>query len=214
MKPSASRVAERHAAKYGVTMQVGDIVKVKTSRMGWVQAIVAEVEHNYRATKWPYTVRTVTDDGQDFRGKRKSNLYADPGNQRIMQYVGRSRKKKILDESVQRKRDSEKVRQDRADDGAALLRSWDLKEGDVIYYKYRNGSKHEVVRSVNYSTGKVGIERFSEFQKADYLKLLKDRKDRADELEYLYGIRGRRPSNRSVRWLPAKGIKKVVSRAR
>ena len=70
---------------------------------------------------------------------------------------------------------------------------------------------------VNYRTGKVGIEKFTPAQKEMYLQKLKETNDSFEALNYISeSVGGRtvgRRKKRTVRWLPAQGILKVVTRA-
>jgi len=225
MKPSAKRVAKAYsspqrvksAAKAGDEITVGDKVRIRTSR-GDVEVVVAEVTQNYRARKFPFQVRFVTEDGSDFRGKRPSISYAHTSNANT-KYLGRSRKTKILQESRQRRDDIAQRKQDKAYDGAGKLRDLGLKPGDVIRYQYKNTTVREVVGEVNYRTGKVGIERFTDSQKRQYLEDFRARQDSHQRIMMIDEIymggelrsRGKRgPSKRTLRWLPASGILEVV----
>ena len=209
--PSPARVAARYQARTASRdeMQVGDRIELNTRRNGWVEATIAEVNHNYRARKYPYTIRSVTDDGQDYHGKRSNIRYDDPANARGMRYKGRSKTKKVIQDSLTRRDDRDQRKQDRADAGHASLESWKLQPGDVISYQYRNGTKRETVAGVNYRTGKVGIERHSAPEKARRL----EERDRNELVNELMGGNRRRTRNTDVRWLPATGIVQVVSRA-
>ena len=192
------------------TMEVGHIIEALTKR-GWKTGTIAEVVWKPRS-RFPYEVRYVTDDGQDFRGKRLSNRYDDPANAKIMRFVGKTRAKKVIQESIQRRDDILQKKQDRADAGVASLESWGLKKGDIILYKYTNATQQEIVAGVNYSTGKVGIERYkSETSKQDYLRRLQDKRERKEMLEEFYGMSSRGTRDTSVRWLPGTGVLKVIA---
>lgn len=214
--PSAERVAHTFiAGKYGIEMMVGDKVEISTRR-GKVEATIVDVKHNYRARKYPYEVRFTTDGGEDYHGKRGSIRYDAPEN-RGTKYIGRSRGKKKLEQSRQRDQDRDQQKQDRTVEGVEALYKWKLNPGDVIRYRYTNMDRNEVVSKVNFRTGKVGIERFTPLQKEDYLEALQQKKeDRAlwDALGLTQGFRRRKVMDRSLRWLPATGIIKVVKRGR
>ena len=69
---------------------------------------------------------------------------------------------------------------------------------------------------MNHRTGKVGIERFTPSQKAEYLQGLRDQQETSELMRILFDIgaysRRKRP-DRSLRWLPADAIVEVVKRA-
>jgi hypothetical protein len=213
--PSAARVAHAFiAAKYGIEMAVGDVVKLRSR--GGIQATVTDVTHNYRARKFPYVVKFTDDEGRDYSGKRTSIRYDAPENSRLLEYVGRSRAKKKIQDSNKREQDRADQKQDKAEAGVKALRTWKLNPGDVILYKYRNGRHQEIVGNVNHRTGKVGIERFTPSQKAEYLQGLRDQQETSELMRILFDIgaysRRKRP-DRSLRWLPADAIVEVVKRA-
>lgn len=192
-------------------IEVGDVVEALTKK-GWKTGIISEVTYKPRS-RAPYEIRYVTDDGQDFRGKRVSNRYDDPANQKIMRFKSKSTGSKLIQESIQRKEDHLQKKQDRAEAGAATLESWDLKKGDIIRYQYNNGIHQEIVAGVNYLTGKVGIERFkNDYDKQSYLKRLQDRREHKEMMEYFYGLSSRGTRDTSVRWLPGVGVIEVVKR--
>lgn len=211
IQPSPQRITARLLEASAEVLEVGDIIEALTKR-GWKQGTIASVEWKPRSA-YPYLIRYVTDDGQDFHGKRKSNRYDDPDNKRVMKFIGKNRKKKLIEESLKREDDINQRKRDRADAGAASLESWEIQKGDVILYRYNNATREEVVAGVNYSTGKVGIERFkNENDKELYLLRLRDRRERKEMLEEFYGMSARGTRDTSVRWLPGTGIVKVVQK--
>jgi hypothetical protein len=206
------------SAKSGEVITVGDRVKIQTSR-GSVVATVVEVTTNWRARTWPHEIRFTTDDRKDYHGKRKSLEYSAPENKGTV-YLGPSTLGgAALGESISRRDKIQEKKEERARSGEEILLDMKLKKGDVILYRYSNALQKEVVAGVNYQTGKVGIERFNEYQKKRYFEILSERKSQLEEIK-LFGeffgegfLNKRGPSDRSVRWLPASGIEKVLERA-
>ncbi len=206
------------SSKGGEVITVGDRVKIQTSR-GSVVATVVEVTTNWRARTWPHEIRFTTDDGKDYHGKRKSIEYSAPENKGTV-YLGPSTLGgDALSESLARRDKMQDKKEERARSGEDILLDMKLKKGDVILYRYSNALQKEVVAGVNYQTGKVGIERFNEYQKKRYFEILSERKSQLEEIK-LFGeffgegfLNKRGPSDRSVRWLPASGIEKVLERA-
>ena len=218
---SAKRVAKlwlsRQASGNGKTITVGDRVKVN----GSVPATVVEVTTNFRARSWPYEVRFTTDAGKDYSGRRKSLEYSSPENRNTV-YVGPSTLgEDALKESISRRTQVQEKKEERARSGEEILIDMELKKGDIILYRYTDTLRKEVVADVNYHTGKVGIERFDELQKARYYELLNKKRELHEDLSARYDeIFGegsysnrRGPSDRSIRWIPASGIVEVVTRA-
>ena len=204
--PSAAKVAARYASKD--TMEVGDRVQI-TTRRGPVEAIVTEVTRNWSARKYPWVVNFTTEDGKDYKGKRTSIGYADRANKGT-KFLGRSRKKKILEQSRTRVKDRVRERQDRTDKQTDKLRELKIKVGDVVRYKYRNGTLREVVADINYRTGKIGIERFTEAQKQKYLNDVRTENEARQFFNSQYGTDVGMRKRRTKRWLPASGIVEVV----
>jgi hypothetical protein len=199
------------AGPYGEIVQVGDRVDIKT-RKGWKPGTVVEVNSNFRAKK-PWYIAFTTDDAEDLKGQFSSNEYEVLRS--VVSYVGRAKSTKAIQESKARGKEREDAASARADSNRDVLHNMDLKAGDVILYKYSNATRKEIVTGVNYQTGKVGIDVFQgdEGLRGRYMRNLDDKKSRQEMLEYHYGLRARKPSDRSTRWLPASGIEAVVFRA-
>jgi hypothetical protein len=191
---------------------IGDRLKVRTTR-GWVEATVTNVIHKWRARKYPYIIQTTDDAGNDYSGKKTNNTYSRNPNYEFISRGGGSAK--TVQDSNKRRQDRQDQRDDKVALGQKALRKWDLKPGDVIRYQYSNGTMQEIVTGTNFKTGKVGIDRFKGDArgKAKYIKDIREDNETRELMDYLMGIRVRRRSDRSTRWLPADGILAVVSRA-
>jgi len=197
------------------TIKPGDKVKIQT-RKGWKPGVIVSYEFSYRARTKPHIIKMTTDDGGDYSGSFKKGKYSEL---RFLELVSRGRggkgTKKKQDESKARELAREEKAAERVADGVAALDHFDIKVGDVIAYRYRSTTAHEIVTGTNYRTGKVGIDRFkgNERGKQQYLDRIEARKETADLMSYYHGLRARRPSDRSSRWLDAAAIVKVISRA-
>lgn len=191
----------------------GDRIKVRSRRSGWQDGYVSAVEFKPRARRFPYVVKVVTDGGGDLTGKVESNRYDSiPWLEFVSKGGGGS---KAIQDSRQRGLDRAQSKEDIAQAGREKLRELNLQPGDVIRFKYTNGVSIEVVVDTNYKTGKVGIDRFKgdAIGKQKYLDDIRRMNDFAETMDYLYGLRSRRKSDRSTRWLHAQNIIEVVSRA-
>ena len=198
-------------------IEVGDRVGIQT-RKGKVEAIVAEVTHSFRARKYPYEARLTTSGGDNYKISLSSDMYTHSNNLLTIKFLGKSDNQKAIDDSLEKRKEVEDKKMERAETNSDTLLEFRLNPGDVIVYRYRNTTRNEVVAGVNYKTGKVGIERFTEPQKARYLEILKNKRQDTEDLKYFAQTNGldlshkKGPSDRSVRWLPSSGIVSVVSR--
>ena len=221
MQVSPARVAALYSKKSSKeNIEKGDIVSIKSRKKGWVEAVVAEVEFNYRARTKPVKIRVTTTEGEDYRWETSSASYALPQTASVLKFLraGGKAESQAIQDSLARRESIEQKKQEKAEMGADELEKLDLQPGDVILYRYSNTIQKEVVAGVNYSTGKVGIERFTPQQKQRYLDGIKERRDTMDLYQVIYGdeffnYRRRKPSDRSIRWLPATGVESLVQRA-
>jgi hypothetical protein len=212
---SSYRVAVRHLQASKEKMEEGDRVQISIARGRTTEATVTSVRHNWRARKFPYEVKFTDDQGNDYTGKRRSILYADQTGTKYLGQAGAGSKKKI-EESLQRGQARADAKADRAEAGIEALRKLNLQPGDVIKFKYTDGVQTEIVTGVNFRTGKVGIDRFrgNARAKREYIDDIRGHRETTELLNYLTGLRRRKKSDRSTRWLFAQNIVEVISRAK
>ena len=193
-------------------MQKGHYVKINIARGKTINVIITDIEHKWRAKKYPYVIKFKDPcSNKTFYGKQGSLLYSDnPGTIFI------SEKHDKGDQCIAEFEDIQKDRQDKKDnllkENLAALRKFDIKVGDVIVFGYSNGNVQEVVAGVNWKTGKIAIERFSSSDKKKYLDQIENWGFTREMLRRQYpGMDWSRKVDRSKRWLHAKNIRKVVA---
>ena len=130
-------------------MQRGHYVKINIARGKTIKVVITDIEHKWRAKKFPYVVKFKDPcSSKTFYGKQGSLLYsANPGTIFI------SEKHDKGDQCIADFEDIQKDRQEKKDDllkqNLAALRKFDIKVGDVIIFGYSNGNIQEVVSGVN-----------------------------------------------------------------
>jgi hypothetical protein len=177
-------------------IQVGDLVELRTSRGGIIEATVVEARGMRTGN---VDVRMTTADGKDYKFRAKGPYYRD--NARVMKLIRRQSGKAVEQarlENRERRDERRENKEDFAELGRKALDTFDPKPGDLVTIEY-------AVNGVNWKTGKVGIMK--------PVRMTPEEKARMElafwQLNQMTGQNVRPPSERDTRWIPAQQIVRI-----